>query len=288
MYVSNGEEPDPPVRFLPPGANSLGLTVIGGLAYAVTTRGCGGVENGIWALDITSKKVTHWASRDAEVAGWAGPAFGADGTLYVADTGGSLLALDAKTLTPKDSYAAKGQAFTSSPVVFQYQDKTLIAATTKDGLVHLLDGANLGGMDHHTPLYTTSVAPAPQDFAPGALATWVQFGGTRWLLLPSSNAILSWKLAEQDGVFSLQRGWVSRDMVSPFTPMVINGVVFAASGGLSPVLYALDATDGKELWNSGKAIASPVRGGTLAGGGTQLYLATQDGTLYVFGYPIEH
>src|SRR5262249_34871212 len=101
-------------------------------------------------------------------------------------------------------------------------------------------------------------------------------------------------------------GWVSRDLVSPLSPIVINGVVFAASSGefrsndskvtaaqraqrSSPaVVYALDAATGKELWNSGKTITSFVHGGGLSGGGSQLYLGTHDGTLYAFGYWIEH
>ena len=54
------------------------------------------------------------------------------------------------------------------------------------------------------------------------------------------------------------------------------------------VLYALDAATGKELWNSGKTIASFVHGGVLSGGGSQVYLGTYDGTLHAFGFPIEH
>src|SRR6185369_10064303 len=57
MYVSNGEEPQPPVPFLPANANAQQLTVVDNVAYAATTHGCGGAANGIWALDIASKKV---------------------------------------------------------------------------------------------------------------------------------------------------------------------------------------------------------------------------------------
>jgi len=278
MYVSNGEEPDPPVRFLAANAHPIGLTVVGGVAYAVTTNGCGGVENGVWALDISSKKVVNWPTGGGEVAGWAGAAFGPDGTLYVATTQGSLVALDPKTLAPKDGYILKGQSFTSSPIVLQFKDKTYLAATTKDGRVHLLDTAALNG---------APVAVA-EGSASGSLAAWTQSDGTHWLLGPSSNAIAAWKIVEQEGAISLQSGWKSRDIPSPLPPMVINGVVFAVSGNASPVLYAMDATSGKEVWHSGTKIASQVRPGTLSGGGGQVYLGTQDGALYVFGYPLEH
>lgn len=77
----------------------------------------------------------------------------------------------------------------------------------------------------------------------------------------------------------------------PLLPIVVNGVVFAAAAGeyRSPaVLYALDAATGKELWSSGSAITSFVKSGGLSAGGGQIYLGTNDGTLYAFGFPMEH
>jgi outer membrane protein assembly factor BamB len=287
MYVSNGDEPQPPVRFLPAYADAHGLIVVDNVAYAVTTHGCGGVANGVWALDLASKQVSTWKSN----GGTLGPAFGPDGTLFVTTDGAepSLMALDPKTLQVKDSYLSGSQAFASPPVVFEYKGKILATATTKDGRVHLLDGASLGGADHKTPLYETPADTRPADFVPGALASWQDLGGTRWILVPTSGAIVAWKVADPNGAAALQPGWVSRDMVSPLTPMVVNGVIFAVSGGEPhAVLYALDSATGKELWNSGNTIGSPVHGGELSAGGSQLYLGTKDGTLYAFGFPIEH
>ena len=74
----------------------------------------------------------------------------------------------------------------------------------------------------------------------------------------------------------------------PLAPIVVNGVVFAVSNSAAPVLYALGAATGKDLWNSGKTITMPVRSGGLTGSGGQLYLGTGDGTIYAFGFPIEH
>ena len=54
------------------------------------------------------------------------------------------------------------------------------------------------------------------------------------------------------------------------------------------VLYALDGTTGKELWNSGASIASFTRGNALSGGMSQIYLSTHDGMIYAFGFPMEH
>ena len=97
---------------------------------------------------------------------------------------------------------------------------------------------------------------------------------------------------------ALDAAWVSRELVSPLTPAVVNGVVFAVSSGETStartgrsgkaVVYALDGATGKELWSSGAAIGSFVHGGALSVGNSQVYLGTHDGTLYAFGFPMEH
>jgi outer membrane protein assembly factor BamB len=85
-------------------------------------------------------------------------------------------------------------------------------------------------------------------------------------------------------------------MISPTSPTIINGTVFALSTGRTSsaqhsfpaVLYALDGATGRELWNSGKAITSPVGAQAVSGGGGQVYVTARDGTLYAFGFPMEH
>jgi len=314
------------VKFLPPNANASGLIVVDNVAYVVTEGNCGGAANGVWALDLVSKQVTTWK---ANVVGIAGPAFGGDGTLYVATGGGgespnSLVALDPKTLSVKGWYAAGSHEFSSSPVLFEYKGKILIAVGSKDGRVHLLDSANLGGADHQTALYTTPSPSKAGAAAPGALASWQDRSGERWILAPiagsqaadlgfaatngavTNGAVVAWKVVEQNGAPTLQPAWASRDMVSPLPPTIINGVVFVTSGGefrtndskvtaaerarrsSRAVLYALDGETGKELWNSGTTIASFTRGAALSGGVGQIYLTTYDGVIYAFGFPMEH
>jgi outer membrane protein assembly factor BamB len=278
MYVSNGDAPQAPVRFLPANSNAQGLIVVDNIAYAATTQGCGGAPNGVWALDLASKEITSWTSNSG-IAGSAGAAFGPDGTLFVATSDGDLVSLEPKTLKVKDAYKAGG--FTATPVVFEYKEKTLIAAAGKDGYIYLLDGT--------TRLYKT---PTPlADFAPGALAGWQDAGGTRWILAAAKDSVVAWKMVDHNGALGLEPGWTSR-VVSPLPPMVINGVIFAVSSGAQrstpAVVYALDAATGKELWNSGKTITSFAHGGGLSAGGSQVYLGTYDGTLYAFGFPIEH
>lgn len=273
MYISNGDEPNAPTPFLPANAKAQGLIVVNNVAYAATTEGCGGAPNGVWALDLTSKQVAHWETASG-VAGKTGFAFGPDDTVYAATNSGELVALAPKTLEVKATYKSDGQPFASSPVVFEIKTKSWVAAASKDGRVHLVDAASLTG----------SAFPAA---ASGDLASWQDGSGARWIAAPSKDSVAVWKVSGEDTP-SLQPGWTSREMASPMTPVVINGVVFAVSNASSPVLYAFDGSSGKELWNSGKTMTAQVGHGMLSGSGSQVYLGTSDGTIYAFGFPIEH
>ncbi len=276
LYVSNGEEPNPPIDFLPANAHAVGLMVFDGMAYVATVNGCGGVDNGIWAVDLASKHVSKWQA-SGNVAGTQGFAVSPEGTIYVA-AGNELVALDSETLQPKGSYKA-GAAFTSSPLVFDLQGKTTLAATTSDGKLHVVDSAGmtlLGSGDAGVGSYAT-----------GALASYQETGGARWILAPSSTKVVALKVGDTGTV---QPGWTSRDMVSPVTPAIVNGVIFAISAGkrgTPAVLYALDHA-GKEVWSSGKSIGGFVTTGGLSAGGGRVYVSTHDGTQYAFGIPMEH
>jgi hypothetical protein len=323
LYLSNGMEGGRPLTFLPPNANAQGLIVLDGVAYAATGN-CGGASSGIWALDIASKQVSQWAPSRGTVVGETGPAFAPDGTVYAATDAGELVALSARSLNPIGSYSTGGPPFTSSPVVFPDKGRTLLAAATKDGRIHLVDGTSLGGPDNQKLLFTTPAYASDGGFAPRALATWQALDGVRWLLAGSntppgagsgfaqtngpvtSGAVAAWRVVDRNGAVSLEPGWLSRNLISPLTPAIINGVVFAVSGGeyrpadsslpvpervgrSSPaVLYALDGATGKTIWDSGTTIASFVHSGGLSGQAGQVYLETFDETLYAFGFPMEH
>lgn len=339
LRVSNGADVMPPVPYLPPHTKPSSLIFVDGVVYTTTSDGCGAAPNGVWAIDLLAdNKVTTWKTGGASVVGTAGPALGTEGTLYVAlghgpaqgttvngkgadvSDSNAVVALDRKTLEPKDWFSAPGADFNASPIVIRYKGKDLIAATANDGRMYLLDGASLGGSDHTTPLFVTPKYTATG--AGAALATW-EDQGTRWILAPAIGAapagvkfasnglaqngrMVAFKLVDQGGKLTLEPGWSSRDLLSPLAPIVVNGMAFVVSSGeyrgaaaqltatqraqrsMPAVLYVLDAATGKELWTSGpKAILSFARAGLSAGGG-QVYLVTYDNHLYAFGIPMEH
>ena len=253
----------------------------------------------------------------------------------------AIVSVDPKTMQLKDWFTDPRVEFVSTPVIFSHGDKELVAAATKDGRILLLDASSLGGANHSTPLYASESLAGAGSFAPGALATWQEMlpgptppappapaappaaagaagapapvqappaptvvPGTRWLLLPTTNAITALKVVDNGGKPSLQPGWVSRDIASPVTPLIVNGVVFTLSSGRaastagataaelakrsSPaVLYAFSGTDGKELWTSGKTITSFFPGKSFWSANGQVYVGAFDGTLYAFGFAME-
>src|SRR5262249_30718367 len=130
---------------------------------------------------------------------------------------------------------------------------------------------------------------APISESAGALASWGDAEDTRWIAVATARAIQTFRGGEQNGQLAPLPAWTSRAVTNPLPPFVVNGVLFAASAGTRSapaVLYAIEAASGKDLWNSGRAIATAARGGLSAGGGN-VYLPGADSTLYAFGFEIE-
>ena len=324
VHVMNpqvGTDQIPPVKFLPGPANVAGSVLVDTTLYAATTGNCPGVANGLWAVDLASeaKTVTSYDAKGAAIAGSGAPTFGTDGTIYIATGAGSspvansIVSVASPALTQQDWFTVDGSPFTSNPMAFQYKGKDLIVATNKDGRLYVLDSTSLGGADHKTPLHKSSpVATAAQVSA--GLASWLDAAGTRWIVVTlggpaqpemkfamangavSHGALAAFTLVDQNDVPTLQPQWLSHDLATPVTPVVVNGVVFALASGEAAgrgqkstpaVLYALDGATGKELWTSGATITSPVRGVGPSAGDSQVYVAASDGTLYAFGMPME-
>ena len=278
LNVMNGADAESPVPFLPPSANARGLIVVDDVAYVATSRGCGNIPEGVWALDLATKQVITWRASGG-IAGALGLAIAPDGTIYVTTGDGRLVALEPRTLKPKRTYRSGGPGFVSSSVMFDRRGRLLIAAASRDRAIRLLDS-------RRTAFVRTPVTAHPL----ADLASWADTNDTRWLVAPA-GAVVAWKVVEHDSVPMLQTGWVSRAAPAPLAAAVVNDVVFVLSRGPQPplpaVLYALDGTTGQALWNSGATIAPAAHAG-LSAGGSQVYVATGDGTLYAFGFPMEH
>jgi hypothetical protein len=321
LGLPSGKDIQKPAPFLPANAKWSAPIAVDTTLYAATSGKCGGAPDGVWAIDLDSeaKPVVSWKTNGGGVVGAV--AFTTGGTLIAAIGAGqatgdgkanAIVALDAKTLQLKDWFSRPDAEFVTGPTIVRHGNREIVAAATKDGRVLLLDAASLGGADHATPLLASKpFAVAGGTVGSDALAAWQQPGGeaTSWILLPVkgrltaasprnngavfAGAVVALKLADAGGTLSLEPGWVSHDLVSPATPLVVNGVVFAlaigaantaSDRGSAAVLHAYDGASGKRLWNSAKAMATPASPGSMWSGLGQVYVGLRDGTLHAFGF----
>lgn len=324
LGLASGKDVQRPAPFLPPNARWSAPVAVDTTLYAATSGNCGGAPNGVWAIDLDSdaKPVVSWKTNGGDVVGEV--AFTPDGTLIAAIGAGqtsgdgkatslvnSIVALDPKTLQLKDWFTQPMAEFVTGPTILRHNGKDIVAAATKDGRILLLDAASLGGANHATPLFASKPLVGGGSTVSGALATWQQSGpaaGTTWILAPvtgrlaagspatngavTGGAVVALKLLDSGGALSLTPGWVSHDLSSPATPLIVNGVVFtlatgrsstATGRGLAALVHAYDGATGKRLWNSGKAMTTFASPGSLWSGLGQIYIGTHDGTLYAFG-----
>lgn len=312
----NGVEMKAPVQFLPANAHASDLTVIpennaawhAYVVYTSTTNNCGGVPNRVWALNLASddKAITHFDTGASPIGDLA---FSEQGTVFVALGKGSagatysnaVVALEPKTLTPKAWFTDSSADFVSTPAVIKDGAKEIVAEVSKDGRIFLLDAANPGGSDHKTALFVSpAYSTGKTGYSPAGIASWQDEAGVTYIAEPfagpgpsgaaangrvTNGGIVTLKLTDDGGKVSLTPVWVSQDFSSPPVPVVVNGVMFAASGGQKSepgALYALDAADGKQIWSSGKTITSSISA-PLWAQGSQVYVATSDDNVYAFG-----
>jgi outer membrane protein assembly factor BamB len=183
------------------------------------------------------------------------------------------IALESKTLKQKATATVSNANFTIAARVFaerQRRSRRRVAGSVP------FDGAALAS----GPVASTASLAARSSNR--ARRKWEDAQNTRWIAVLSSRGIVMFKVADDNGKLALQTGWTSRHSIAA-PPLVVNGVLHASSGtkAVPSVLYAIDASNGKEL-SSLRTIATSVRGGLSAGQGT-VYVPGADGTLYAFG-----
>ena len=351
LSLTNGEERIPPSDFTTPFARNWSLNLIDQVVYTATPRGCGGAISHFTALDLSHpnrRVVEFYTSAGRPSGAWGRGAFArgpagvyamtADGPYDPASGqfGNTFMALSFKDLRLLDSYtppnweALDGKDLdlgVSSPLVFPFGTGTLVAGSAKEGIIYLLDAENLGGADHHTPLYQS--ARLGNDEAKydgrgfwGAMATWQDKDGKRWLLAPlwgppsktapkfasthgnaDQGSIMAFEVRRDPGNDkpTLFPAWESRDMHVPDPPVVANGVVYALQTGentaqgrgatakfrstaiTNAILYDLDAQTGQELYSSEKLIDSWTHFSEPVVAGGQIYVCTWDARVYAFG-----
>jgi hypothetical protein len=300
------------------------MNILGKTVYSSTARGCGGVANGIWSLDMASPDyhVSSLSTPGSRPLALTGPVLSSDGTaFFVTGAGasdpasgvnaGSVIALS-KDLKVQDWYTpagGMGSYENVSPVTFEHKEKQLVVSPGKDGSIALLDAASLGGPDHHTPLSETApVAKPGAKHSWDGFATWEDKDGIAWVFASVSTevtstdsslklngptlhgAIVAFKV-DDTGQLALRPVWISGDMVNPAPPRIANGVVIALSAGdasTHATLYMLNASTGQELYSSKDAIPTSAELSGVAVGDSHAFFTDRDNVLYSFGIGLEH
>lgn len=276
LGLYSGKDVARPLPLVPPNARTSDLIAIGNVVYTTTTDGCGGAVDGVWAMDLANDAhtVKTWKSDAGSVVGRV--SFGANGTVFVGSSN-AILALDPQELTVRNRFTLIDSTFVTSPVVFRIGEREVVAATTHDGSLVVLDAASLSEVGRS--------AVASRD--PRGLATWEDRAGTRWLLTTTLANVSGLKATLVNDALKLETGWTSQPIGEPLPPIIVNGVAFVVSSDRTPILYALDAATGRELWTSGRTITSPARRPALWAGIGQVHVATSDNTVYAFGFAME-
>ena len=349
LSVVDGEDRLTPTDFITPHARNWSLNLIDGIVYTPLARGCGGAVAHFAAMDVRRPNpypVEFYTSVGRPAGAWGRGGMVRGSKAIYAQTadgpydpaagkfGNTVMALDLRDLRLLDSFTpanwetlnAKDQDLgAANPVIFPFQKWTLVASAAKESTIYLLDADNLGGDDHHTPLYQSPRWGNDEMLLAGrgtwgAMATWQNSQGKRWLLMPmwgpparnapkfnysygsaDRGSIMAFEVVLDKDHPALVPVWMSRDMHVPDPPVVANGVVYAIQTGentlqgrtatakfrstpvTNAILYAFDAETGKELYSSDKIMDGWTHFSEPVVAGGRIYVVTWDAKIYSFG-----
>ena len=275
LDVATGEEIEPPALFLPANGKPYALNLVNGVVYTATAQGCGGNPNN---FNPEEGLLGNWAPGSGGMWPRTGPSVGRDGTVYAGSGDGDYLPeqqiygqamigvkqnTQTKALELRDWYAPSNAYwmrkrdldFNASSPIFEFQGKEYLVSSSKECRLWMLDTSSLGGEDHRTPAYRTPLLCNEEvNFTMGvwgALATWEESSGTRWVLTPFwgpkhrqfkaevehgqvvYGAVAAFRVQDRQGKPVLTHAWISRDMYMADPPVVANGIVFAYGSGES-------------------------------------------------------
>ncbi len=307
LNLANGEDKMPPVQFTPAFAKPWSLNLVNGVIYTATSQGCNANRSTVYAMAIKDPAHTVMSFVAAPTGGggiWGrgGPSISKDGEIFVETGDGkfdaeagkfanSFVGISAKDLKLMDYYTPENQGWIDkkdldmgnvTPIIFPFQNWTLVAGGGKEGVIYLLDAKKLGGDDHRTPLYRSGLlANDDQNFQAhgfwGAFATAVLPNKERWLFAPAygppsktakfakaygdapNGSLMAFKVEAKENKPVLTPMWVSADLAQPEPPVVANGVVFALASGEN----ARQVDSGGRILTSAERYTTPTGRATL-------------------------
>src|SRR6266851_5405509 len=212
LNVADGEDVAPSAKFMPPNGKPYALNLWKNVLYTHTAQGCGGHPNMAYAYDLATGRVGSWGPAGGGMWGRTGPAISSKGVMYTGTGdgpwdherglyGNGIIGLQqnptTKALELVDYYAPSNAEWLFkrdldmqvTPAIFDYKGRELMVAGGKECRAYLMDTESIGGDDHRTPLFRTPLlCNEGVNFASagiwGAMASWLDAHGTRWVLTP--------------------------------------------------------------------------------------------------------
>lgn len=298
LDLATGDVKFGPFAFIPPFAKAWSLNLRDGIIYTTTSQSCGGDRSGVYSMRVSDplRPQTHelLIRRGYGAGMWlrGGTVIGRDGTIYVStgdgafdpatgDYSNSFLAVTPDLSRVRDYFIPPDWKEISKLdldlpsgglVGFNFGNRELLAGGGKQGIVYLLDAANLGGSSHQHALYTSPVlANESRDFEErgiwGSPAAWTDASGRVWLYVPiwgplaktaphvpvthgetQHGSLIAFQVVTTaPGDTTLRPQWVSPDMDLPDAPVVANGVVFVLETGENPRQVHTEKTQFKSM-----------------------------------------
>ncbi len=288
LALADGHELMPPGRFVPAYSKMWSLNYSGGVLYTSTSQDCNNARSGMAAMnpDAAGRPVVFFSAAGAcsksfcgaGIWGRGGPAVDFDGFVYGAtgdapfdpaanmfgdtvvklapgtlDLAGYYTPADWEYLTRKDLDMG-----TTTPAIFRWRNRVLVATGGKEGAVYLADAATMSSPQHRiaayiSPRYTNQQQTFEANGIWGAISVWHDSQGTTWLYVPSwgkptqaaefpqsygaikSGSVMAFQVVSaKDGSPTLQPAWISQDIAVPDPVAIAGGVAFVVGTGESP------------------------------------------------------
>jgi len=269
LNLADGSDLKPPVAFAK--GKAWAMTLDGNVLWMPTTKSVNAVR-----LDDTQHEIKPWISESGGIWGRRGVALDSHGVAWATTGDGTYDAakkeyansivgseLKGSEVQMKDYYAPTNWEWllkrdldpNNTPTIFMYKGKEIIAASGKECRMMLLDPSAPGGADHQTPMFRSDLFCNEEvDFQDhgswGALSSWEDTDGTRWVLAPfwgaahskfhfpitntpktDKGGLAAFKVVEKDGKLVADPVWVSRDMDHGEPAIIANGIVFSYGSG---------------------------------------------------------
>ena len=299
LDVATGKAVAPSELFMPPNGKPYGLNLFNNVVYTTSAQGCGGNPNYVFAFDLATRRTATFDPGSGGMWGRSGPSIGKDGTIYTGTGDGSYnpelrsygtaiigVKIDPKTgaLKLKDYFGPPNAEYllkrdidlqVTGPV-FDHDGREWLVQGSKECRTWLLDTSALGGEDHSTAEHRSAlICNEDQDYQAagiyGAMASYLDSKGTRWVLVPFwgpkhpkfqapiehgevfNGAVAAFRMEKDPATahYRLAPAWISRDMKNADPPVVANDVVFGFASGEDVVLRSPPMPYGGEPANGG-------------------------------------